>query len=187
MMGSLIASWQGCQPRSEDCGEDAACFAAKLESCTERAAFVDSARQTRWAIAGYAGPDCHLVAVSAGPPRREAHCIFPSKVAGAWRSGGVPDAWRRPEDDEACYEGDGKCRGIPHLAPLCVLGDCVAGRWTYTCEQTPAGRVEQCEGTKALDRALARAPPDAGCWLQCPQGKPRVECWTKRLLSGAGP
>ena len=177
-LAAFLLGCRACQPRSEDCGEDLACFSAKMETCTEWASFTDGRLRTRWRIAGYAGPDCHLVAVSPGPTRREAHCLFPTEAARVWRDGGVHDPWSGGVEDDACYVGDGGCVGIPVLAPLCVLGDCVAGRWTYTCELTPGGHVEQCIGTKALDRT--REPPDAACWLKCEHGTPKVACFSIR-------
>jgi hypothetical protein len=171
---ALLVGCQGCQETSHDCGEDASCFAAALQTCASGATYSQDGGQVRWTLAGYAGPDCHLVARSAGA---ETHCIYPTDIAASWRSGAIPDPWRGSQVDDACYAGDGGCFGVPHtLAPLCVLGDCVAGRWTYTCELTPGGRVEQCSGTKAIERA----PPDAGCWLRCEHGKPKVECYADR-------
>jgi len=165
-----------CERRNPDCGEDLACFAAALQTCAPGVGFTQGGARTRWTIRGYVGPDCHLVAVAIGDFGAETHCSYPIDTASAWRAGAIPDPWRGKQADEACYAGDGGCAGIPVLAPLCVLGDCVAGRWTYTCELTPGGRVVQCEGTKAIDRA----PADAGCWLRCEDGNPKVECYEDR-------
>lgn len=153
---------QGCERRNPDCGEDPACFVAALQTCAPGRGFTQSGAQIQWTIRGYAGPDCHLVAVATGGSGAETHCLYPTDIASAWQAGAIPDPWRGEQADKACYAGDGGCVGIPVLAPLCVLGDCVAGRWTYTCELRPGGRVVQCEGTKAIDRA----PADAGCWLR---------------------
>lgn len=174
---SLMQACQGCERRSFECGEDSACFATALQSCSQGIRFAQRGTQTRWTIAGYSGPDCHVVAVK---PGMETHCIYPTAIADAWREGALPDPWHGEQAEEACYAGDGGCGRLPHLAPLCVLGDCVAGRWTYTCEATPGGRVVQCEGTRSIDRAIDTKPPDAGCWLRCQNGKPEVECWPIR-------
>ncbi|HVE85396.1 MAG TPA: hypothetical protein VND93_21230, partial [Myxococcales bacterium] len=177
VLGALLAlGCQGCRRESLECGEDAACFAARLGACTAGAVYVDRERKTRWVIGGYAGPECHVVATRTDAQGVETHCVYPTEIASGWRAGAGPDPWHGAQADEACYAGDGGCVGIPVLAPLCVLGDCVAGRWTYTCELTPGGRVEQCEGTKAMERA----PADAGCWLKCEHGKPKVECYADR-------
>jgi len=167
---------RGCERRHPECGENPACFAAALQTCAPGAGFTQSGARTRWTIRGYAGQDCHLVAVAAGDAGEETHCIYPTDIANAWRAGAIPDPWQGEQADELCYAGDGGCGRLPVLAPLCVLGDCVAGRWTYTCELTPGGRVVQCEGTKAIDRA----PADAGCWLRCEGGKPKVDCYEDR-------
>ena len=173
---TLVPGCRGCERRDLECGEDPACFAAALQTCAPGAASRQDGGQTRWTIAGRYGRDCHLVAVSPGEDRGETHCLYPPEIAEAWQVGTIPDPWRSEQADEACYAGDGGCGRLPRLAPLCVLGDCVAGRWTYTCELTPGGRVVQCEGTKAIDRA----PADAGCWLKCESGEPKVECRADR-------
>jgi len=174
----LVLAYQGCQRSgSLDCGKDAACFAAALRSCSPGKAFAQRGTTTRWTITGYAGPDCHVVAVK---PGMETHCLYPTAISAEWRDGVVPDPWQGEQADEACYAGDGGCGALPHLAPLCVLGDCVAGRWTYTCETTPGRDIQQCEGTKAFERVFAQKPADSVCWLSCTNGKPKVNCWKIR-------
>src|SRR6185295_13575664 len=157
---ALVQACQGCERRSFECGADPACFATALQSWSPGMTFAQRGTQVRWTIAGYAGPDCHVVAVK---PGMETHCIYPTAIAGAWRAGAIPDPWQGEQAEDACYAGDGGCGRLPHLAPLCVLGDCLAGRWTYTCEVAPGGPVVQCEGTKAIDRAIDQKPGDAGC------------------------
>jgi hypothetical protein len=76
-----------------------------------------------------------------------------------------------PEDLELCYAGDGSCGKPPPLFPGCVLGDCLLGRWTYTCE-TPDGRnVWQCEGTRKAEaeqgRCASRCDPDGQEQMKC--------------------
>ncbi|MFY0583594.1 hypothetical protein ACN28S_63190 [Cystobacter fuscus] len=78
-----------------------------------------------------------------------------------------------PEDLEPCYPGDGRCGPVPLLVPGCVLGDCLLGRWTYTCESRGGREIFQCEGTRLSDTS----PPEVVCSSWCgADGKEQVDC-----------
>ena len=56
-----------------------------------------------------------------------------------------------PEDLELCYPGDGSCGSVPLLGPRCVLGDCLLGRWTFTCERQGSNLAGSGTGSPVLD------------------------------------
>lgn len=75
-----------------------------------------------------------------------------------------------PADLELCYPGDGSCGRVPLLAPGCVLGDCLLGRWTFTCEDENGKNIQRCEGPRPSDRR-----PHCPCL--CKNGKVELDCW----------
>jgi hypothetical protein len=80
-----------------------------------------------------------------------------------------------PSDLEPCYPGDGSCGEVPLLAPGCVLGECLLGRWTFTCEANRGRDIYRCEGSRLSD--VGR-----GCWSRCnKEGREEVECRPPRL------
>jgi hypothetical protein len=104
------------------------------------------------------------------PPRMQ--CLYRGAHAAealqrlAW---GTPS----PEDSEPCYPGDGRCGRVPSLKIGCVLGDCLLGRWTYTCETPNHRDIYPCEGTRRSDAS----PRDQICQSFCgPDEKEQLAC-----------
>ncbi|ATB30324.1 hypothetical protein [Melittangium boletus] len=108
------------------------------------------------------------------PPRRQ--CLYhEDQLTEAVRR--LSDGLPTPEDLEPCYPGDGRCGPVPLLSPPCALGDCLLGRWTYSCEARGGREIYACEGTRLSDAS----PPDAGCASWCgADGREQLDC-RKRL------
>ncbi|MET0406559.1 MAG: hypothetical protein ABW123_29345, partial [Cystobacter sp.] len=85
----------------------------------------------------------------------------------------LKDGHATAEDLEPCYPGDGRCFTTPLLRPGCVSGECLLGRWTYTCEAPDGQDIFQCEGTRLADSS----PREKGCWSFCgPDGREQIDC-----------
>lgn len=101
-----------------------------------------------------------------------AQCLYPEKeVAQVLRR--LQQGTPTQQDLDACYPGEGDCEQLrtPLLKPRCVLGDCLAGRWTFTCEYEQNGRlqIEQCIGSR-----LSEENPH--CFLSCKAGVFDLNC-----------
>jgi len=97
-------------------------------------------------------------------------CLYPAE-----RAAEVMERLSRgastPEDLEPCYPGDGRCVRVPVLYPGCVLGECLLGRWTYTCETRDGRNLYACEGTRRSDAERGRCASWCG-----PDGHEQMEC-----------
>lgn len=104
------------------------------------------------------------------PPRLQ--CLYlGAQAAEAMR--GFAEGRPTSDDLEPCYPGDGRCGPVPLLVPGCALGDCLLGRWTYTCESRGGRDIFQCEGTRLSDTPS----PDKVCSSWCgPDGREQVKC-----------
>lgn len=182
-----------------DCREDLDCFVERARTCapaslTHRASSGPQGTPTvmRYDIAGKVRGRCHVQRTQLEPvlnPIPETveetqhryyrpipakrhpellQCLYPQGQAVAalqhLREGGLT-----PADLERCYPGDGSCGMVPLLAPGCVLGDCLLGRWTYTCEDKYGKNIQRCEGTRLSD---AREH----CFSVCTDGKEALQC-----------
>lgn len=97
-------------------------------------------------------------------------CLYPAERAAdvmERRSRGLST----PEDLEPCYPGDGSCVRTPILLPGCVLGECLLGRWTYSCETRNGKNLYACEGTRRSDAERGRCASWCG-----PDGREQMEC-----------
>ncbi|WP_146209716.1 hypothetical protein [Vitiosangium sp. GDMCC 1.1324] len=104
------------------------------------------------------------------PPRLQ--CLYPDTQA-AEAMQRLAEGRATPEDLEPCYPGDGRCGQVPLLAPPCALGDCLLGRWTYTCETRDGKNIYTCEGTRLSDAS----PPGVSCASWCDaDGREKVSC-----------
>ncbi|WP_434385867.1 hypothetical protein [Melittangium boletus] len=93
------------------------------------------------------------------------------------------DGQPTPEDLEPCYPGDGRCGRVPLLSPPCALGDCLLGRWTYSCEARGGRDIFACEGTRGSDAS----PRDAGCASWCgADGREQLDCRKPRTVRDGG-
>jgi hypothetical protein len=83
----------------------------------------------------------------------------------------VPQRASTVEDLAPCYPGDGSCDHTPivPLEPGCAPGDCLASRWTFTCQYPGENYIHSCEGTR-----LAEENPR--CFLGCNKGQPTLNC-----------
>jgi hypothetical protein len=191
-----------------DCGEDLGCFIARTPTCaptsvlhSEQHALTGLTVRTtfRHELVGRVQGRCHLrrtrlsLDVQPGSPEERVQqvladlgpraqplmqCLYTETQAaevmrhlqrGALTSG----------DLEPCYPGDGGCGEVPLLAPSCVLGECLLGRWTFTCEANAGRDIYRCEGSRLSD--VSR-----GCWSRCnAHGQEEVECRPVRRKSGA--
>jgi len=111
-------------------------------------------------------------------------CLYPEEqvsraLQGFWSNTSTPESLA------PCYPGDGSCQDIPVplLGPGCVLAPCLAGRWTFTCEDLfdPRHPISVCVGTRLSDE-------NPHCFLYCKEdgrievgcGKPKVPKLPKR-------
>ncbi|WP_155893769.1 hypothetical protein [Cystobacter fuscus] len=88
------------------------------------------------------------------PPRLQ--CLYGyEQAAGVMRR--LQQGRPLPEDLTPCQPGDGRCGRLPLLYYGCVLGDCLLGRWTYTCELRGQRTITQCEGVRRPDADIGYA------------------------------
>jgi hypothetical protein len=182
-----------------NCQEDLDCFIERARTCTQaslthRSPSGDAGTPTvmRYELVGRVRGRCHLRRTQLEPalsPIAETleetqhryyqpnpakrhpellQCLYSEEQAVEalqhLRQGGLT-----PADLELCYPGDGSCGKVPLLAPGCVLGDCLLGRWTFTCEDKYGKNIQRCEGTRLSDARIY-------CFSVCKDGKEVLDC-----------
>jgi hypothetical protein len=185
-----------------DCKEDFGCFIARARTCSPASVVRREQLEisgapvntvTRHEVVGRVQGRCHLRRTRLEPPppleepspeQKALDERSPPRLQCLYRAPQAAEAIQRlaegrstPDDLEPCYPGDGRCGRVPLLAPPCALGDCLLGRWTYTCETRDGRTIHSCEGTRLSDAS----PQGVSCASWCgADGREQVDCHKPR-------
>lgn len=176
------------------CVDDLPCYLERIRQCHPAALTLNGSidiggtrvtAHLRSTVIGQLDARCQVVVdwLDAGPPpsvagtgqfARTMQCLW-SPDQGAEMMRKMVKGEATSADFEPCFPA-GECGPVPLLATGCVLGKCLLGRWTYTCELNGAegrpGHTVQCEGTRLSDGS----PFDAGCASYCEGGHELLDC-----------